>query len=120
VVFADLSGTQAVPAVMTTASGVAAVTVNATNMTAAVNVNAAGVNTASGVELLTGSAGTNGMLLATLVADNSLPGHWLNESVSLTDADIANYNANQWYVNVLTPNHVSGEIRGQFVQPAVH
>jgi hypothetical protein len=113
VVFSTLSGDQESPSVTTTASGMAAVTVNSAAKTAAVNVNTSGVNTAMGTELRTSIVGSSS-LIATLVADNSTAGHWLNESVTLSAADITNFNSSRWYVNVSTPTHTSGEIRGQF------
>lgn len=116
-VFATMGGDQEAPAVTTTATGMAAVTVNPTAMTAAVNLNATGVNTASGAELLASFVGSSSSI-ATLVADNSTAGHWLNESVSLSAADITNFTSSRWYVNVYTPAHSSGEIRGQFAPNA--
>jgi hypothetical protein len=113
VVFAPMGGAQESPAVTTTASGVAAVTVNTTAKTAAVNINTTGVNTASGAQLSASMVGSS-TPIATLVADNSIAGHWLNESITLSDADIANFNSSRWFVNVLTTAHVNGEIRGQF------
>lgn len=116
-VFAAMGGAQEAPAVTTTASGLAAVTVNTTAMTAAVNLNTTGVNTASGAELLASFTGSSSSI-ATLVADNSTAGHWLNESVSVTATDITNFTSSRWYVNVYTPAHSSGEIRGQFAPNA--
>lgn len=112
VAFASLSGDQESPPVTTSATGLATVTVNSTAKTAAVNVNTSGASTASGVEAHTSMVG-GGSLLAVLVADNSTPGHWLNENVALSDADLVNFNSSRWYVNVLTPAHTSGEMRGQ-------
>jgi len=112
VAFAPMGGVQESPSVTTTASGVAAVTVNTTTKTAAVNINTTGVDTASGAQLLASFVGSS-TAIATLVPDNSLAGHWLNESITLSDADIANFNSSRWLVNVFTTAHISGEIRGQ-------
>lgn len=115
VICASLSGDQEVPSVTSSMAGTVAVTVNTITKKAAVNLNLS-VNNASGAELLTGSSSTNGMSLATLVADNAVAGHWWNENVTLTDADIANYNSSKWYVNVNTNAHASGEVRAQIAQ----
>lgn len=112
VVFAPASGEQQSPAVTTAASGVAAVTLNRTAKTAAVNVNTTGADTATAAEVLASFVGSSS-LLAVLTADNSRPGHWLNENISLSDADLANFNSSRWYVNVYTPAHPGGELRGQ-------
>lgn len=113
VVFTTLGGDRESPAVTTSAAGTAAVTVNTAAKTAAVNVNTSGVNNATGVQLLASFVGSSTMLVA-LAADNAVAGHWLNENVTLTDNDLANFNSSRWYVNVFTPAHVGGEIRGQF------
>jgi len=115
VVWASVSGMQEVPAVTSSITGTVAVTVNATMKKAAVNLNISVAN-ATGAELLTGSSSTNGVSLAMLVADNAVVGHWWNESITLTDADIANYNSSKWYVNVYTAAHSSGEVRAQIAQ----
>jgi hypothetical protein len=114
VVRAALSGTQEVPAVTSTITGSIAVTVNTTTKKAAINVMVSGNPT--GIDLLTGSMSVNGTQLAALVADNATPGHWWNESVTLTDADITNYNSSKWYANVYTAAHATGEVRGQVAQ----
>lgn len=111
VAFARMSGDQETPAVTTTATGLAAATVNSTTKTAAINANTSGVATATGVEAHTSTVAGN-TLLAVLVAD-STPGHWLNENVTLADADLTNFNSSRWFVNVFTPAQVGGEIRGQ-------
>jgi len=115
VVFANFSGMQEVPGVTSSITGMVAVTVNATTKKAAVNANIS-VNDATGAELVTGSSSTNGTLLAALVADNATAGHWWNENITLTDADIVNYNSSKWYVNVDTAAHASGEVRAQIAQ----
>lgn len=117
VVFAPVGGAQESPAVSTTASGVAAVTVNTATMKAAVDVNTTGVNTALGAEILASFVGSSSSL-AILVADNSTPGRWLNENITLSDTDLANFDSSRWYVNVYTNAHPGGEIRGQFAPNA--
>jgi len=115
VVRASFDGAQEVPAVTSSVTGTVAVTVNSITKKAAVNA-VISINNATGAELLTGSSSTNGASLATLVADNAVAGHWWNENITLTDADIINYNSSKWYVNVYTAAHASGEVRTQIAQ----
>ena len=115
VVWASFSGAQEVPAVTSSVSGVASVTVNAATNKAAINANIS-INDSTGVELRTGSSSTIGISLAMLVADNAVAGHWLNEDVTLTSADVANFSSSKWYLNVLTAAHATGEVRAQIAQ----
>ena len=112
-----LLGSAEVPAVVSGGSGQAAVTVNSAALSAAVHVNVAGI-TPTGAELDTGAAGANGALLATLVVDANDVHHYLNESVTLSAADLTNYTNGSWYANVLTAAHAAGELRGQIADPA--
>ena len=111
---AALSGTQEVPAVTSSIAGTVAITVNTLTKKAAINVTVGGNPT--GIDLLTGSMSTNGTQLVALLADNATPGHWWNENITLTDADVANYNSSKWYANVYTAAHAAGEVRAQIAQ----
>jgi CHRD domain-containing protein/Big-like domain-containing protein len=113
VIFASLAGSQEVPPVTISAAGVAAATVDSQANTLTVHVNSSGVTDASGAEVDTGAAGTTGAKLVALAKDPVNAGHWSTELAPITAADVANFSANKWYVNVLTPAEPQGAIRGQ-------
>jgi hypothetical protein len=118
VLFAAMSGAQEVPPVSTSGSGVAAVTVDSTAMSAALHVHTTDLVAISGAQLLTGAAGTVGTTLAALTVDSGDPQHWFNDSIALSATDLANYNSGDWYANVFTAAQAGGELRGQLTSPA--
>ena len=113
VTFAALAGSQEVPPVTIAASGMAAATVDALANTVTVHVNATGVNDATAAEVDTAAAGATGPKLVALTKDNVNAGHWSTELAGVSAADVGNYTANKWYVNVVTPADPSGALRGQ-------
>jgi CHRD domain/Bacterial Ig domain len=112
-VFAALAGSQEVPAVNITAAGVAAVTVDATANTLTVHLHATGVDDATAAAVATAAAGAIGPQLIALSKDSTVAGHWSVELAAIKAADVGNFNANKWYVNVATPADPNGAIRGQ-------
>ena len=105
-----LSGANEVPAVSTTASGTAAVTINADHSVTA-KVVAKGM-TATASHIHEAAAGANGPVIVPFVktGDNTFeapPGS------KLTDAQYESYKAGKLYVNVHSAAHPGGEIRGQ-------
>jgi xanthine/uracil/vitamin C permease (AzgA family) len=105
-----LSGSQEIPPVTTTASGTAAITVNADKSVTG-NATIAGI-TVTVAHIHEGAAGTNGPIIIPLVktADNvwSLP-----PGARLSDSQYESYKAGNLYFNIHSEAHRSGEIRGQ-------
>ena len=113
VIFSVLNGAQEVPSVASNATGVAATTVDTVANTLTVHVHATGVDDASAAEVDDGAAGATGPQLAALNRDDLDPGHWSTQLVGVSAADIAALEANDGYVNVMTPADPHGAIRGQ-------
>jgi len=113
VIFSVLNGAQEVPSVASNATGVAATTVDTVANTLTVHVHATGVDDASAAEVDAGAAGATGPQLAALNRDDLDPGHWSTQLVGVSAADIAALEANDGYVNVMTPADPLGAIRGQ-------
>jgi CHRD domain/Bacterial Ig domain len=116
--FSPISASQEVPPADIEAAGVVATTVDMNGHTLSVHVNSTGVEDASAAEVDTASAGATGPRLAELSKDSVDMGHWSTELVSISAADVANFKAGRWYVNVATPVALSGAIRGQITAPA--
>jgi CHRD domain/Bacterial Ig domain len=113
VIFSDLAGSQEVPAVTITASGVAATTVDSAASTLTVHLNSTGVDDATAAELDTAASGAAGPKLVALTKDSVNMGHWSAELATITASDVGNFKANKLYVNVKTPAEPNGAIRGQ-------
>jgi hypothetical protein len=111
--FANLAGAQEVPAVTITAAGVVATTVDNVANTITVHVNTTGVSDATAAEVDTAASGATGPKLVALTKDSVNTGHWSAELASIGTADVANYTAGKWDVNVVTPADATGAIRGQ-------
>jgi len=114
VVFTAMTGTDVVPAVTTAATGIAATTIDAKASTATVHVNTTGVDDATSAAVHKAAAGANNATaLVTLTKDTVALGHWSAELSAVTATDLTDFNANGWYVDVNTPAHAAGELRGQ-------
>ena len=112
-VFAPMSGDQEVPAVVTSASGIAATTVDLAARTASIHVRATGVDDATAAHFHKAPRGTSGPVIVPLTQEAGTPGHWLAEEQTVSDAQVNDFLAGLWYANVHTPAHPDGEIRGQ-------
>jgi CHRD domain/Bacterial Ig domain len=114
VVFANLSGSQEVPPVnLAGESGAAAVTVDSVANTISVHLHTTGIADASAASVNTAAAGATGSQLIALSHDPVDAGHWSVELARITAADLGKFNANDWYLNVVTAAEPNGAIRGQ-------
>jgi hypothetical protein len=119
VTFSSLSGTQEVPSIVISASGVAATTVDTIANTLTVHLHASGVDDAMAAELAEGAAGAIGKPLAALARDPLDLGHWSAQLVAVSASDVDAFKANAWYLNMMTPADPNGAIRGQ-LEPGTH
>ena len=117
VLFTDMTGGTEVPAVVTTASGIAASTVNRDTGALNLHVNASGVDDATAAHIHTAATGQNGPVLIGLVQDGGNLGHWSSTDAALTTDSLGDYKAGSLYVNVHTPANPGGELRGQITPP---
>ncbi len=107
---AKLNGTQEVPPVSTSATGIAMITVTA-------DKSVSGRVTTSGLEgkaahIHQAAPGMNGSVVIGLA--KNADGSWsVPAGATLTDAQYASYQAGNLYVNVHTALNPGGEIRGQ-------
>ena len=117
VLFTDMTGDAEVPPVVTTASGVAASTVNRDTGLLTLHVNATGVDNATASHIHTAAEGQNGPVLIGLTQDGGNLGHWSATGETLTMDSLDDYKAGSLYVNVHTPANPGGELRGQITPP---
>jgi CHRD domain/Bacterial Ig domain len=117
--FTDLAGLQEIPAVATTASGRAAVTLNTTTRIAQIFLNTTGVDDATAAHLHVGAAGSNGPVAVGLTRDPAVPTRWFVQDATLPQADFDALQTAGTYLNAHTPANPGGEIRGQVI-PAGH
>lgn len=114
VVFTAMSGTEVVPAVTTAATGIAVTTVDATALMGTVHATATGVDDATEAHVhKAAAASNNAAALFALTKDTVSPGHWSAELQPITATDLTDFQANGWYVDILTPANPAGELRGQ-------
>ena len=118
VAWAALAGSQEVPAVTTTATGMAAATVDSVANTVTVYLTTTGVVNPTGAELDTGAQGATGTKLVALTQSTTTMGAWSVMSSPIAATDVTNFNGGKWYVNVLTSTDAMGEIRGQIAAQA--
>ena len=105
-----LSGANEVPAVTTSATGTAAVTIKADRSVSA-KVTVTGM-TATASHIHEGAAGANGPVIVpfTKTADNTFVAP---EGAKLTDAQYESYKQGKLYVNVHSAANPGGEVRAQ-------
>ena len=116
---ADLTGEEEVPAVSTGAFGRGAVTLDRTTLRAQIHVNTRAFSDANAAHLHGAFGGVSGPILVGLTQDGSNPAHWFAENQTLAQADADQLLAGGTYLNVHSPAHAAGEIRGQVVPAEV-
>lgn len=119
VIFADMSGGQEVPAVDTNAKGLAALTLDEAASVVTIHANTTGLADASDSHLHNAFGGDNGGVEIGLTQDGTNPEHWFAEEQSLDAAQLAALLAGSTYVNVHSPDHPGGEIRGQVIPDGI-
>ena len=109
---ATLSGAEETPAVATTATGTGMFTLSADKKTLTYHVtqNVAGA-TAAHIHL--GDGGESGAVVFPLTPFSAD----MTGTITLAAADAANLEQGKFYVNVHSPAHTGGEIRGQILHP---
>ncbi|HVL01543.1 MAG TPA: CHRD domain-containing protein [Dongiaceae bacterium] len=113
----NLTGAQEVPPVTTSNSAWAAVTLNHSIRELNVHLYGTGLDDATAAHLHAGFAGATGDPVIDLTQDSTDPAHWLIDDGVLTLAQYNRLRAAGLYLNVHTPAHADGEVRGQ-IEPA--
>jgi hypothetical protein len=111
-----MSGAQEVPAVVTTAMGTATFSLNAAKTELTYDITVTGLSGAmTAAHIHNAAIGSNGSPVLTLTfTNNHASGVWKStDTTQLTAALVAQLEAGALYVNVHTPDHSGGEIRGQ-------
>jgi len=119
VLFARLSGEQEVPALDTSASGFATLTLDEASSLLSVHVNTSGLADASASHLHNAFGGTNGPVEIGLTQDGSDPSHWFAEQQVLSTDQLTAILAGGTYINVHSPANPGGEIRGQAIPDGI-
>ena len=120
---ATLAGTQEVPATASTATGRAAVQLDATQSTIFVNLSTAGLSNVTASHIHFGKAGVNGGIIFPLYSSGTFPTKLtktLNSADFVPDPGVATFSdavnailSGNTYINVHTSANPNGEIRGQ-------
>jgi hypothetical protein len=117
VTFSTLQGSQEVPPVSSSATGVAATTVDTSADTLTVHLHTSGVADAMAANVDNGGMGATGSMLTALSKDDVDPGHWSTQLATIGADDVANFKAGKWYLNVASAVDPNGVIRGQIQLP---
>ena len=117
--FTDLSGLASVPRNDSVAGGFAAVTLNTASGALVVEAQVTGLDDATQAHVHDAYAGDTGAILVPLNQDGGDPGHWFVEDGVLNAAGLDAFAAGRLYVNVHSPAHPGGEIRGQILPAGI-
>lgn len=111
-----LSGQQEVPAVDTQASGDGYALVNTDSYAVELVAVTTGVDFATMAHIHTGRIGNNGDILVELIQSADDQGTWMTpEDTQINEEIFAVLASGGHYVNVHTPDHPDGELRGQIL-----
>jgi hypothetical protein len=111
--FFTLSGEQEVPTVETPATGWAAMTLDPGRNNIAIHVNTLDLVEPGASHIHRALAGVNGPVVVPLSQDPEMPGHWFAEDITSDTVNLDELDDGLYYVNVHTPAHPGGELRGQ-------
>ena len=111
-----VGGGQEIPPVDSSATGFAGMTFDPDSGSAIVHVTVTGLADAVAAHVHQAFAGTNGGIVIELEQDPNDVNHWRTPTGTILDAAGADaLTAGELYVNVHTPAHPGGEVRGQIV-----
>jgi hypothetical protein len=117
-IFTDLTGAEEVPPVATDGSARAATTVDTDASVVTINVNTVELPTANAAHIHAAPPGEVGDVIVPLEQDATTSSLWFATAVEVTAEQLAAFEANDWYVNVHTPENPDGEVRGQIIAAA--
>lgn len=117
--FTELGAELSVPPLESSATGRAAVTFDPATGALVVHAQVSGLDDATDAHVHEGYAGSNGAVLVGLTQDAMDPGHWFVEDGSLNASGAAALAAGALYVNVHSPAHPGGEIRGHILPEGI-
>ncbi len=118
VLFVRLSGMQEVPPLDTAATAMAAVTLEPDD-SLIVHMHTSGLDDAVEAHIHNGEAGVNGPIVIGLVQDPDDVSHWSTNNTILDQSQLDVLNDGDLYLNVHTPAHQAGEVRGQIAPDGV-
>ena len=115
----QLSGAEQVPAVQTAGAGKADLTYDATTRVLTWSIAYSGLSSPATMAHFHGpaAAGANGPVALWLSKQGSPADSPIKGEATLSPAQAEQFAAGQWYVNVHSKDHPSGEIRGQVTPP---
>ncbi|HZW60440.1 MAG TPA: CHRD domain-containing protein, partial [Woeseiaceae bacterium] len=113
--FTALGGQQEVPVVDTNAEALAALTLDEAGELLTIHVNTRRMTTANAAHLHSAYGGVDGPVEIGLTQDGSDTAHWFSEEQALTATQLEAFRVGATYVNVHSPAHPGGEIRGQVI-----
>ncbi len=120
VVLAALDGSNEVPAVTTTATGTAYLTVDETSGASVINVITTGLISPIAAHIHGGFAGSNGGILQGFEQNANVVGDFSSSAGAvLSPADLVSFQSGGTYINVHSDENPAGELRGQVLPAGV-
>lgn len=114
----SLTGAQQVPPVTTSATGTADMTWDAGTRVVTWDITTSGLSSeATMAHFHEGAAGKNGNVVIWLSKQGTPISGAIKGQATLTADQAKAFEAGDWYINVHTKDHPSGEIRGQVTPP---